>query len=46
MLKLGVYIIKYNSSDVLVIERKTVDDYCASVKEGRKKKKTFDKVSY
>ena len=34
-LEIGDYIIKYNSSDVLVIERKTIDDYCASIKDGR-----------
>ena len=48
-LEIGDYIIKYKSSDVLVIERKTIDDYCASIKDGRnreQKKKTFSKISY
>ena len=34
-LTVGDYLIKYKDKDVLVIERKTINDYCASIKDGR-----------
>ena len=34
-LEVGDYLIKYKDKDVLVIERKTINDYCASIKDGR-----------
>ena len=34
-LELGDYIIKYKENDILIIERKTISDYCASIKDGR-----------
>jgi ERCC4-type nuclease len=34
-LELGDYLIKYNNQEILVIERKTIADYCASIKDGR-----------
>jgi ERCC4-type nuclease len=34
-LELGDYVYKYNGEDVLIIERKTVEDYAASIKDGR-----------
>ena len=34
-LELGDYVYKYNGEIVLIIERKTVEDYAASIKDGR-----------
>ena len=34
-LEIGDYIIQSEEKDVLIIERKTINDYCASIKDGR-----------
>ena len=34
-LELGDYVFKYNGETILIIERKTVEDYAASIKDGR-----------
>ena len=34
-LEIGDYLIKNEEKDILIIERKTINDYCASIKDGR-----------
>ena len=34
-LDIGDYIFKYDDKDILIIERKTIEDYAASIKDGR-----------
>lgn len=40
-LHLGDIVFRYNEIDILIIERKTINDLCASIKDGRYKEQSY-----